>query len=178
MTAQREPREHDREVGEIGRDEEVVSDRLVRLARAASGDPEALRAEAAIIDPDPEAEGDDPPPEWASSPAGRLIERWLPGGTRGVRRLRSVAVKRRGLTAALLVALAAAVGMGVASWGDRPAAESAPDLPAAISVMRGICGLGRARFRGAEFGGTGGWADRGERAQGGVTAGAGVAGGG
>jgi competence protein ComEA len=117
---------------------EAISGRLVRLARAASGDPEAARAEAAMASAGtapagPGSTGDEPP-AWVGGQAGRLVERWLPGGTRAAHRLRSATAKRRGLTA-LVVAVVAAIGMAIASSQGRPVAESAPSLPAAVSAM-------------------------------------------
>jgi competence protein ComEA len=117
------------------RETEIISDRLVRLARAASGDQEAIRAESAVSDGEPGSGGGGSPPEWPEGRAGRLVERWLPGGTRVANGLRSAASKRRGVTVALVVAAVAAVGMGIASWQSRPVAEPAPALPAAINVV-------------------------------------------
>lgn len=117
------------------RETEVVSDRLVRLARAASGDQEAIRAESAVSDGEPGSGGGGSPPEWSEGRAGRLVERWLPGGTRVAHRLRLAAAQRRGVAVALVVAAVAAIGMGIASWQNRPVAEPAPSLPAAINVM-------------------------------------------
>ncbi|HWE88136.1 MAG TPA: ComEA family DNA-binding protein [Pseudonocardiaceae bacterium] len=118
---------------------EDISDRLVRLARAANGDSETARAESAMTsaatDPARSGSNGDPPPAWADGPAGRLVERWLPGGARAAHRLRSAGGRRRGLTMALAVAVVAAIGMVIGSTTGRPATEAAPSLPAAVSAM-------------------------------------------
>jgi competence protein ComEA len=71
---------------------------------------------------------------WADTAAGRLVERWVPGGTRGVSNVRALAARYRfGVAVAAIVLVAAIVTVVVLS-ARQPAVESAPALPAAISA--------------------------------------------
>jgi competence protein ComEA len=88
----------------------------------------ADRAELAPDEPVP-----DPP--WAAGPAGRLVQRWVPGGPTGVQRL-GARLRRRPAAVALATGLvvAAIIGVTVGLADSRPAPEAAPPLPAAVSV--------------------------------------------
>jgi competence protein ComEA len=74
------------------------------------------------------------PPGAARSSAGRLVERWVPGGTGGLARVRSFADRHRALTM-FLVALVAVIGTVIALSGNTSVAESAPPLPAALASV-------------------------------------------
>jgi competence protein ComEA len=81
--------------------------------------------------------GGGPPPfgnDWTTGRAGRLVERWLPGGTRAVDGARSLARRRRGWTIAALLGIVAAVCTAVIMSAQQPVAEQAPPLPAAVTV--------------------------------------------
>jgi competence protein ComEA len=71
---------------------------------------------------------------WADSKAGRLVERWVPGGTRGVSGVRGLVERHRFGAVVLLIVLVAAVGTAIALSSRQPVAEAAPPLPAAISA--------------------------------------------
>jgi competence protein ComEA len=77
-----------------------------------------------------------PPPNngWADGRTGRLVERWLPGGTRGVDGVRSLADRHRFGVVVLAIVLLTVIGTVVVVAARRPVAESAPALPAAISA--------------------------------------------
>jgi len=68
---------------------------------------------------------DDPP--WANSRAGRLVERWIPGGPR-------LFTGRRFAVVVAVVVLAVVIVTVVVLSGRQPEAESAPALPPAISA--------------------------------------------
>jgi competence protein ComEA len=69
-----------------------------------------------------------------TSRAGRLVERWLPGGTRSTDRLRTLLTNHRLAAVATIIALVAAIGMAIILSTQQPQAESAPLLPAAVSA--------------------------------------------
>ena len=71
---------------------------------------------------------------WADGKAGRLVERWLPGGTRGVTGVRALAGKHRLGTAVVLVIVLAAVVTAIVLSSQQPAPESPPTLPPAVSA--------------------------------------------
>jgi competence protein ComEA len=71
---------------------------------------------------------------WADGRTGRLVERWVPGGTRGVEGVRSLADRHRFATAVLAIVLLTVIGTVIVVSAQRPVAESAPALPAAISA--------------------------------------------
>lgn len=75
-----------------------------------------------------------PSAPWADGEAGRLVERWVPGGTRGVVGVRALVARHRFAVVVLVIALVAAIGTGIALSARQPAEESAPALPAAISA--------------------------------------------
>jgi competence protein ComEA len=63
------------------------------------------------------------------------VERWLPGGTRGVEGVRALAGRHRfGAVVALLVVVLVAVVTATVLASRQPAVESAPVLPPAISA--------------------------------------------
>ena len=72
-----------------------------------------------------------PPP----TPAGRLVERWLPGGTRGVAAVRSWANRHRiAVVAAITVAVIMIVITTIMATQPQPT-EVPPPLPPAISAV-------------------------------------------
>jgi competence protein ComEA len=82
----------------------------------------------------PEAKPDPPTPERPDTRAGRLVERWLPGGTRGADNLRTMAAKHRMAVIVVVIALLTAIGTAVVLAARQPEAEPAPVLAAAISA--------------------------------------------
>jgi competence protein ComEA len=66
--------------------------------------------------------------------AGRLVERWLPGGATGVETLRSWANRHRIGVAAAAIAILAAIGIAITLAAQPQPVEAAPALPAAISA--------------------------------------------
>jgi competence protein ComEA len=70
-----------------------------------------------------------------TTPAGRLVERWVPGGVRAADRIRDV-LRRHPVRVAVaaLAAVATAIGTAVALATSTPAVEAAPALPAAVSI--------------------------------------------
>jgi len=73
-------------------------------------------------------------PTRPAAPAGRLVERWLPGGTSGVETLRSWANRHRlGVTIAIIAVLTT-IGMAVVLTTRAQPVEAAPPLPPAISA--------------------------------------------
>lgn len=73
-----------------------------------------------------------PPGGWADGKAGRLVERWLPGGTRGVNGVRSLADRHRFGAVVLVLVLLTVIVTAVVLSNQRPEAEPAPALPAAV----------------------------------------------
>jgi competence protein ComEA len=73
-------------------------------------------------------------PAWADSRAGRLVERWLPGGPRGVAGARALAGKHRFAVAVAAVVLAIVIATTVIMSARQPVEEAAPSLPPAISA--------------------------------------------
>lgn len=73
------------------------------------------------------------PPDWSDGRAGRLVERWLPGGPRAVDGVWS-RISRHRLAAAVVVLLAA-IGTAAVLLTQRPTPEPAPALPAAINEV-------------------------------------------
>lgn len=71
---------------------------------------------------------------WPDGKAGRLVERWLPGGTRGTTGMRALAGKHRFGTVVVLVVVVAAIVTAIVLSSGQPAPESAPTLPPAISA--------------------------------------------
>jgi competence protein ComEA len=76
--------------------------------------------------------GDSPP--WADGRAGRLVERWLPGGARGVESVRTLAGRHRFGLFALAVVVVAAIVTAVVVAGHQPTVAPPPALPPAISA--------------------------------------------
>lgn len=74
---------------------------------------------------------------WTDTTAGRLVERWLPGGTRGVSGVRTLATRHRFAAVVLLVLVLAAVGTAIVLSANGPTAEAAPVLPPAVSAAPG-----------------------------------------
>lgn len=64
--------------------------------------------------------------------AGRLVERWLPGGTRGVAGVRAIAARHRFAIMVAAVAVLVGVLVAVVVSVGQPAAESPPALPPAV----------------------------------------------
>jgi competence protein ComEA len=62
------------------------------------------------------------------------VERWLPGGTRGVNGVRSLADRHRFGAVVLVLLLLTVIVTAVVLSAQRPVAESAPALPAAVSA--------------------------------------------
>lgn len=75
-----------------------------------------------------------PAAPWADGKAGRLVERWLPGGTRGVEGVRTLAGRHKFGVIMLLVVVVAAVVTAVVLSANQPTVEAAPALPPAISA--------------------------------------------
>lgn len=71
---------------------------------------------------------------WADTKAGRLVERWVPGGTRGVSGVRTLVARHRFGVAVLAIVLVVAIGTAIVLSARQPEMESAPALPAAISA--------------------------------------------
>lgn len=66
--------------------------------------------------------------------AGRLVERWIPGGTNSVDRMRSLANRHRLAVVVVIIALLTAIGTVIMVTSRQPTAEAAPALPPAISA--------------------------------------------
>jgi competence protein ComEA len=66
--------------------------------------------------------------------AGRLVERWLPGGVRGVTGAGSLISRHKFAVVLLVVVLLGAISTAIAMSARQPAVESAPALPPAISA--------------------------------------------
>jgi competence protein ComEA len=100
---------------------------LIKTARAEQAERvDDLPADQRWIDESEPAPVAPPPadPWWRRGPAGRLVERWLPGGA-------AVGPRRRlsfGLVVALAVGAAVTVGVAFSSTGGH---EPSPELPAA-----------------------------------------------
>lgn len=73
-------------------------------------------------------------PPWADSRAGRLAERWLPGGVRGVAGARAIAGKHRFGVAVGVVVVAIVIATTVVLSARQPEVEPAPSLPPAVSA--------------------------------------------
>jgi len=71
----------------------------------------------------------------ATSRAGRLVERWLPGGTKSMDRLRTLLTHHRIAAVVTIIALLAAIGITIAVSIQQGEPESPPLLPAAISAV-------------------------------------------
>jgi competence protein ComEA len=69
----------------------------------------------------------------ATGRAGRLVERWLPGGTRSTDRLRTLLTQHRTAAVILIIALLAAIGIAITLSTQQPETEAPPLLPAAVS---------------------------------------------
>jgi len=65
--------------------------------------------------------------------AGRLVERWLPGGTRSTDRLRTLLTQHRSAAVVLIIALLTAIGIAITLSTQQPETEAPPLLPAAVS---------------------------------------------
>lgn len=74
---------------------------------------------------------DQPTPSTKDTAVGRLVERWLPGGTKAVR---SLTGRHRFAAVVALVVVVAAIVTAVVLSTRQPAAESAPALPPAVSA--------------------------------------------
>lgn len=72
--------------------------------------------------------------DWREGRAGRLVERWVPGGAHGVERVRLVAAQRPGWVIAVVGLVVAAIVTAIVVVGQRPAAEPAPPLPVALDT--------------------------------------------
>ncbi len=73
-------------------------------------------------------------PPWSDSTAGKLVERWLPGGTRGVAGAKALAGRHRFGVAIAVVVLAIVIATTVLLSARQPVVEPAPSLPPAISA--------------------------------------------
>ncbi|HEY3753061.1 MAG TPA: ComEA family DNA-binding protein [Pseudonocardiaceae bacterium] len=92
-------------------------------------DPVSARLAAVIQELGPAADA-----PWADTKAGRLVERWVPGGTRGVTGVRALVARHRFGVVVLAIVLVAAIGSAIVLSARQPEMESAPALPAAISA--------------------------------------------
>lgn len=70
----------------------------------------------------------------ATGRAGRLVERWLPGGTRSTDRLRTFVTHHRLAAVMAVIVLLTAIGIAITLSTQQPAPESPPLLPAAVSA--------------------------------------------
>jgi competence protein ComEA len=86
------------------------------------------RLAALIRELAPEANG----PQ-ATGRAGRLVERWLPGGTTSTDRLRTLLTQHRTAALATIIALLTAIGITITLSTQQPETETPPLLPAAVS---------------------------------------------
>ncbi|HEY0807499.1 MAG TPA: SLBB domain-containing protein, partial [Pseudonocardiaceae bacterium] len=66
--------------------------------------------------------------------AGRLVERWIPGGTSSLDSLRALANRHRLAVVVLIIALATVIATVVVLTTRQPAVEAPPSLPPAISA--------------------------------------------
>ncbi|HEX4700635.1 MAG TPA: ComEA family DNA-binding protein, partial [Pseudonocardiaceae bacterium] len=66
--------------------------------------------------------------------AGRLVERWLPGGTKTTDGLKSLTSRHKLGVAVVAIALLTAIGTAVILAAQQPAAEPAPLLAAAVNA--------------------------------------------
>jgi competence protein ComEA len=76
-----------------------------------------------------------PTPSTEDTAVGRLVERWLPGGTKAVR---SLAGRHRFAVVVAIVVVVAAIVTAVVLSARQPAVESAPALPPAVSAGPGL----------------------------------------
>lgn len=65
---------------------------------------------------------------------GRLVERWLPGGTKGVAGVRAIAGRHRFAVAMAAMVVLVAVAVAVVLAVRQPVAESPPALPPAVDA--------------------------------------------
>jgi competence protein ComEA len=70
----------------------------------------------------------------ATGRPGRLVERWLPGGTRSTDRLRTFTTHHRLAALVAVIVLLTAIGIAITLSTQQPQPESPPLLPAAVSA--------------------------------------------